>query len=86
MRRMLVSNEKSLDGKLFVQFIALIFLSYIKKQMQIKDLYKKYTIISLLDKIDIIEYFEYPDIKPRVGEILEKQKVIYEAMEFDVPR
>ena len=83
---MLVSNEKSLDGKLFVQFIALIFLSYIKKQMQIKDLYKKYTIISLLDKIDIIEYFEYPDIKPRVGEILEKQKVIYEAMEFDVPR
>ncbi len=86
MRRMLVSSEKSLDGKLFVQFIALIFLSYIKKQMQIKDLYKKYTLISLLDKIDVIEYFEYPNTKSRVGEILEKQKEIYEAMEIDVPR
>jgi transposase len=30
-RRMLVSSESSLNGKLFVEFIALIFLSYIKK-------------------------------------------------------
>jgi len=34
MRRLLVSSEQSLDGKLFVAFIALIYLSYIKKQMQ----------------------------------------------------
>ena len=43
MRRNLVSSEKSLDGKLFVQFVALIYLSYIKKQMQITDLLKKPT-------------------------------------------
>jgi len=43
MRRYLVSSEKSLDGKLFVQFVALIYLSYIKKQMQITDLLKKPT-------------------------------------------
>jgi len=34
MRRLLISSEQSLEGKLFVQFIALIYLSYIKKQMQ----------------------------------------------------
>ncbi len=28
MRRTLVSSEKSLDGKLFVEFVALIYLSY----------------------------------------------------------
>ncbi|OQA55631.1 MAG: hypothetical protein BWY45_02138 [Euryarchaeota archaeon ADurb.Bin294] len=43
MRRNLVSSEKSLDEKLFVQFVALIYLSYIKKQMQITDLLKKPT-------------------------------------------
>ncbi len=32
-RRMLVSSEASLEGKLFVQFIALIYLSYIRKHM-----------------------------------------------------
>ena len=33
MRRTLVSSEQSLDGKLFVEFIALIYLSHIKKHM-----------------------------------------------------
>ena len=85
MRRMLVSSEHSLNGKLFIEFIALIFLSYIKKQMQINNLYKTYTLNTLLDTIDIIEYFEYPNTKPRVGEILEKQKKIYKAMGVEIP-
>ncbi|MEA1974710.1 MAG: hypothetical protein U9N10_04015 [Bacillota bacterium] len=29
-----VSSDLSLDGKLFIEFIALIFLSYIKRQIQ----------------------------------------------------
>jgi len=86
MRRMLVSSEHSLNGKLFVEFIALILLSYIKKQMQVKNLYKNYTLQTLLDRVDVIELFEYPQTKPRVGEVLEKQKEIYEAMEIEIPR
>jgi transposase len=38
MRCALISSEQSLEGKLFVQFVALIYLSYIKKQMQMKGL------------------------------------------------
>jgi len=86
MRRLLVSSEQSLDGKLFIEFIALILLSYIKKQMQRKDLYRKYTLQSLLDKLDVIECYEYPKSELRVGEVLEKQKEIYEALEVAVPR
>ena len=48
MRRALVSSEQSLDGKLFVQFVALIYLSYIKKQMQVKGLLKNYTLLGLI--------------------------------------
>jgi len=33
MRRTTVSSDNALEGKLFVQFLALIYLSYIKKQM-----------------------------------------------------
>jgi transposase len=84
-RRTLVSSERSLDGKLFVMFIALIYLSYINKQMKIKKMYKDYTLNKLLDKLDIIECFEYEVGKLRVGEILDKQKKIYEDMEVKVP-
>jgi transposase len=48
MRRLLVSSEQSLEGKLFVEFVALIFLSYIKKQMQINGLFKQFTLQGLL--------------------------------------
>ena len=77
MRRMLVSSEKSLNGKLFVEFIALIFLSYINKQMKDQRLFETYTMQEALDKLDVIECFEHPRHKLRVGELLEKQKKLY---------
>jgi len=86
MRRLLVSSEQSLNGKLFVKFIALIYLSYIKRQMQVNALYKKYTTQSLLDKLDVIECFKHPNKKLCIGEILEEQKYIYKALGVDKPR
>lgn len=77
LRRTLVSSEQSLDGKLFVEFVALIYLSYIKKQMQDQNLFKDYTLQGALDKLDVIECFENPGREPRVGELLEKQKDLY---------
>ena len=77
MRRNLVSSEQSLDGKLFIQFVALIYLSYIKKQMQEKALFKSYTIPGLLDKLDVIECFEQPGRLLKVGEMVEKQEQLY---------
>lgn len=77
MRRTLVSSEQSLDGKLFIQFVALIYLSYIKKKMQEEDIFKKYSITDLLDKLDVIECFEQPGKVLRVGEMVEKQEQLY---------
>lgn len=85
LRRTLVSSEQSLDGKLFIEFVALIYLSYIKKQMQVSNLFKKYTIQSALDKLDVIECFEVPGQQLRVGEVLEKQKKIYHALGVSSP-
>jgi transposase len=85
MRRTLVSSEQSLNGKLFIEFIALIYLSYIKKQMQMKALFKNYTLQGVLDKLDIIECFEHPGQKLRVGEILEKQRQLYSDLGVEPP-
>ena len=69
-RRLLVSSEKSLDGKLFVVFVALIYLSYIHHQMQVTHLYKDYTLEQLLDKLEVIECFKTPKHGLKVGELL----------------
>jgi len=80
-----VSSDQSLDGKLFVEFIALIYLSYIKKMMQDKNLFKKYTMQELLDEFDIIECFEQPGRELRVGEVTKRQIELYEEMEIEPP-
>jgi transposase len=84
-RRLLVSSERSLDGKLFVEFIALFFLSYIKKQMQDKELFKTYTITDLLDELETIECFNRPGRKTRFSEITKKQRELFNAMEVRLP-
>jgi transposase len=85
MRRTLVSSQKSLEGKLFVLFIALIYVSYIKKKMQDENLLSSYSIQSLLDTLDVIDCVQMPGKRLRCGELLEKQKVIYEKLGFSPP-
>lgn len=85
MRRTSVSSDENLDGKLFVQFIALIYLSYIKKAMNDHDLFKNYTMQEVLDDLDIIERFEQPGRKHRVGEITKKQANLFKCLGIAVP-
>jgi hypothetical protein len=82
---MLVSSEASLEGKLFVQFVALIYLSYIRKHMIDKKLFDKYTLRGLLDELDLVECFRHPGKEPYIGEMLEKQRQLYLDMDVPVP-
>ena len=85
-RRTLVSSERSLDGKLFVEFVALIILSYIKKHMQDAKLFHRYTLQGLVDELDVIECLEVPGRDPIFGEVLQRQVEIYEAMGVAAPK
>lgn len=77
LRRTLTSSESSLEGKLFVEFVALIYLSYIKKQMEEKGLFSRYTMHELLDELDVIECFTEPGKALIQGEVLKKQEQLY---------
>lgn len=85
MRRLLVSSEKGLDGKIFVEFVSLILVSYLDHKMKETGLYKNYTMQQLLDQLDVIECFEDAGRSLRIGEILNKQVQIYESLGVDVP-
>ena len=84
-RRLQVSSELSLNGKLFVQFIALIYLSYVKKTMQDAKLFDRWTMQGLLDDLDAIELFEAPGHGRVLGEITDKQEKLYRALGIEPP-
>jgi len=85
LRRTSVSSEENLEGKLFVQFVALIYLAYIDKVMRDNNLYRDYTLQGLLDEFDVIERFEHPGHKPHIGEVTKKQVELYELLGVPVP-
>jgi len=85
LRRVAVSSEQSLDGKLFVQFIALIFLSYITKKMQENKLFKDHTMQEVLDDFDIIECFEMPGQRLQIGETTKRQMDLYTKLGVTPP-
>jgi hypothetical protein len=49
------------------------------------DLLKKYTLPSLLDKLDVIECFKQPGRTLRVGEMLDEQKRLYHELGVKPP-
>jgi len=75
----------SLDGKLFVTFVALIYLCQVKKKIQENNFFQKYILQGLLDELDIIKCFEQPGYKKRWGEMTKKQIEIYAAMGVTPP-
>lgn len=85
MRRMSVASEENFEGKLFIQFMALIYLSFIKKKMTDKGLFQKYTMQELLDELDTVEWHQQPGKQHHLSEITTKQQQLYEALEIEVP-
>jgi transposase len=85
MKKTAVSTSENLEGKLFVQFIALIYISYIHKRMKEKGLYENYSMQTLLDELDIIERFKYPDCQVHYSEMTQKQLDLFTALEVPPP-
>ena len=83
--RMQVSSELSLNGKLFVEFIALIYLSYVKKRMQDAKLFERWTLQGLLDELDSIELYEVPGHGRILSEVTKKQEQLYRDLGVNPP-
>jgi transposase len=80
MRRTAVHSDQALAGKLFLQFLALIYISYIHKHMKDNQLYRNYTMQSLLDSLDIIERYDFDGHRFHCGEITQKQRNIFKSI------
>ena len=82
---MSVASEENLEGKLFIQFVALMYLSYIKKKMDENHLFPNFTMQSLLDELDVIEIYQQPGNGSHLSEMTVKQVGLYMAMDVGIP-
>jgi len=85
LRRTRCSRDDNFEGKVLVQFIALMVASHIRKVMSELQLYARYSYRQLLDEVDVIEYFEYRNRAGHWGEITEKQGDILQDFTAELP-
>lgn len=79
------ASERNLEGKLFLQFVAHMFVAAIDKTMKENDLYRTYSMTNLLDTLDVIEQFQTPGKSPHMGKIPEEQRALYAQFGFSIP-
>jgi transposase len=83
LNRLRTHSDKTTDNKLFISFISLIIISYIHKNMVNKDLYKKYTLNGLIEKLDKLKY-AYSDSIIMTKPITKEQEEIFKSFDIEI--
>lgn len=85
MRRLHVKQDDSLRGKLFVQFIALILVSFVKNKMDEQDLFDGYTIQQVLNQLNLVDCYLNKEGEMSIGEITQKQRQLFNGLDVTEP-
>jgi len=63
MKRLRVQNSQTMDGRLFVQFVALIYINAIREKINSKKELENYTVREALEEMDILTKITYSGIQ-----------------------
>ena len=84
MKRLRVHLEGSMKGYLFIQFIALILLSYIQQIINQQDVFKFETVSEVLEELELPSTVKFTNHCGQItSELTKKQKEIFKALDLD---
>jgi transposase len=86
MKRLRMHSIETVDGRLFVQFIALILMSELRRTMRESKLIEWYTVRELLLEMDPLTRISYEGkYGPILTEVTKPQREILELLRIDLP-
>jgi transposase len=86
MKRLRMHTSATVDGRLFVQFIALILISAIRKEMRSSELIEKYTVRELLQEMKTLTKVKYSGKYGHIlTEVTKAQRDILKALDIQLP-
>ncbi|MBK0349003.1 hypothetical protein JDW15_10340 [Aerococcaceae bacterium zg-ZJ1578] len=86
MRRLRVASENGLEGKVFVQFIALILQAQLKQTLEQSSLKKEYTIEAFLSELNRVDLLKVKEIGNTVSEVTGSLAELFEKTGIPVPQ
>jgi transposase len=86
MKRLRMHTIETVDGRLFIQFIALLFISALRKEMRESRLIEKYTVRELLLEMDPLTKIRYAGKYGQIfTEVTKPQREILELLKIELP-
>lgn len=86
MKRLRMHSIETVDGRLFVQFIALILISALRREMRRSKLIEKYTVRELLLEMDPLTKIRYAGKYGQIlTEVTKPQREILELLNMESP-
>lgn len=86
MKRLRMHRSASVDGRLFVQFIALILMSALRREMRRSDLLEKYTVRELLEEMEALTKVKYSGKYGHIlTEVTKPQREILKGLDIQQP-
>ena len=86
MKRLRMHSSATVDGRLFVQFIALIYMSALRKEMRKSGLIKQYTVRELLQEMETLTKVKYSGKYGHIlTEVTKPQREILQSLSIAFP-
>ena len=86
MKRLRMHSSETVDGRLFVQFIALIYMSALRKEMRESALIGRYSTRELLQEMGTLTKVKYSGKYGHIlTEITKPQREILKGLKIELP-
>ncbi len=84
--RLRVSSTESVNGRIFINFLVLICISYVTKIMSKTKLFKKFSIKEILMELNKIKIITMYEGTKYLCELTKKQKLIFDEFKIPYPK
>ncbi len=86
MKRLRMHSSETVDGRLFIQFVALIYMSALHREMRKADLLKQYTVRELLQEMETLTKVKYSGKYGHIlTEVTKSQRTILQRLNIALP-
>lgn len=84
-KRLRVHSKETMEGRIFILFLAMILRSAVEQACRDAQLFKKYTVAEILAELKKVKQIELNTGKMLISEITKKQRTLFEALGVSIP-
>lgn len=85
LERLRIHTDDAMEGRIFIGFISLIIMSYIREQMRVHDVYSRFSFNELIAELKKLKVITFKGGKKVLTEVSANQKYIFHSMGMKIP-